>query len=246
MFLLFFGYWELGYLSVAVGVVPLLALVRGSKIRSDFAVVGAGLLQGFHTALHGFGMLGMIGGTLLTTTLRGAALTRMVRTLRFAAGAIAAYLGWTFFYVTVVGLTITYSRQLAARPLVEPIVLYERLVTPLFSRDGFAEVGLFALLSGVTVLGLALLTTGPSASVQAASYSLVMLMFLSRWWPVLAPYNLDLLLSVFPGMFAACWIMAASPRKGALAFGALLVTHVVLWSVLGSGMFVRDFVSGAP
>ena len=57
--LLFFGYWDLGYLCMAVGVVPLLALARGRMpVRAEAGTLVAGCLQGLHTALHGFGLLG--------------------------------------------------------------------------------------------------------------------------------------------------------------------------------------------
>jgi len=62
--LLYFGYYELGYLSLSGAVVPLLAIRRGSDFRVTGSTLSAGLFQGFHTALHGFGLLGLGGGVL--------------------------------------------------------------------------------------------------------------------------------------------------------------------------------------
>src|SRR5436190_82217 len=63
--LLYFGYWELGYLSMAAGAAPLLAIGRSRRaLTAQASAWVAGCLQGLHTALHGFGLFGIAGGTL--------------------------------------------------------------------------------------------------------------------------------------------------------------------------------------
>ena len=107
---LYFGYWEVGYLAVAVGVVPLL-LFRPNRggVSTQASTMAAGALQGLHTALHGYGILGMAGGALLAlragTFVRGA-----LRSLTFTSMAVALYLGWIFFYVMQFGWEIVYLK----------------------------------------------------------------------------------------------------------------------------------------
>ena len=56
---LYFGYWEVGYLAAAVGVVPLL-LFRPNRggVSTQASTMAAGALQGLHTAMHGYGAPG--------------------------------------------------------------------------------------------------------------------------------------------------------------------------------------------
>ena len=238
--LLFFGYWDLGYLCMAAGVVPLLALARDRMpVRADAAPLVAGCLQGLHTALHGFGLLGLAGGALAALSSRGDALRRCVRAATFTSAAVALYLGWIFFYVTVGRLSLEWERQLGHRPFFESMVFDNKIATPLLSQAGLEEFGLFSALSGVPLLALALLSCRRTALVPTILYALPGLFFLVRWWPPSAPFNLDLMLSVFPGVFAACWVVASSRRTSMRALLVLSGLHVLLWTTVGNGIFAR-------
>ena len=245
--LLFFGYRELGYLSMAAGVVPLLALGRSrSRVEADASTLVAGFLQGVHTAIHGFGILGLAGGALAAVSGRGDAIRRLMRVATFTSAAVALYVGWVFLYFVVAGLSVVWTRQLGYRPVFESIVFDDRVAYPLLSLAGLGEFGAFSALSGVPLLALAVVSSRLAALVPAILYALPGLIFLIRWWPVAAPYNLDLLLSAFPGVFGACWVVSSSDRKSMTALLVLAVMHLLLWTTVGSGVFVRVWVEGAP
>ena len=239
--LLFFGYWDLGYLSMAVGVFPLLALAGRPDARANHAAtLVAGFLQGLHTALHGFGLLGLAGGSLAALVGRGDGVSRVVRAATFTATAVAIYLGWIFFYVTLGRLSLIWERQIGYRPLVASMVFDHRLAYPLFSQAGLGEFGLFGALAGVPLLLLAVLSSSRRAGlIPAILFALPGLMFLVRWWPISAPFNLDLLLSVFPGVFAASWMLASSRRTAVFGLFVLVVLHVLVWTTVGNGLFSR-------
>jgi len=245
--LLYFGSWGLGFLAIAVGVVPLLAITRGrDSVSAEGAALGAGFLQGIHTALHGFGMLGLAGGALAAVAARGSALRRLMRTASFTLSAVALYLGWIFIYITVAGLSLRWSRTLGSRPLFEAAVIEHQIASPLLSRAGLAELGFFSMLSGVPVFALAMLSSARSSVIPAVLYALPGLLFLLRWWPVTAPYNLDLMLAVFPGLFAACWVVASRHRTSMVAYAMLAGAHVLLWTMVGGGLFTRVWVTPPP
>jgi len=82
--------------------------------------------------------------------------------------------------------------------------------------------------------------------IPAVLYALPGLLFLLRWWPVTAPYNLDLMLAVFPGLFAACWVVASRHRTAMAAFAMLAGAHVLLWTMVGGGLFTRVWVTPPP
>ncbi len=243
--LLYFGYWELGYLSVAGGVVPLLApAVRRSRDARDAGTLAAGFLQGLHTACHGFGILGIAGGTLAATCVAGDTRRRVVRALTFASAALAMYLGWIFLYVTVLNRSIHWARGLGSRPLLAALIFDRRVAYPLLSSEGFGEFGLFSALAGVPLLALAFTSVRRTALVPTILFGLPGLLFLFRWWPVTAPFNLDLLLSVFPGVFAASWYVAHTPRHAARGLAVLAGLHVLVWTTVGNGLFARVWVEG--
>ncbi|MGE0592163.1 MAG: hypothetical protein AB7G23_12070 [Vicinamibacterales bacterium] len=296
---LFFGYWELGYLAVAAGVVPLLALARGRTahrhagrgaeqaprradgpaevveerahpaaaasssavategrlhqapgmvraavthgVSDDAAVpvLTAGFLQGIHAACHGFGLLGLAGGALAATSGPGSARQRVTRALTFASSGVAWYLGWVFLYITVAGWSVQWSRELGYRPLVTALEFDHRLAMPLLSLDGLAEFGVFSALGGVPLLALAYVVVPRARLIPAVLYALPGLLFLVRWWPVSAPFNLDLLLSVFPGVFAALWALGPSRRAAWVAFGTCAALHAMMWTAVGNSLFNR-------
>ena len=242
--LLYFSYWELGYLSMAAGVAPLLAMGRSRRLlRAQASAWVAGCLQGIHTALHGFGLFGIAGGALAALDARGGWRRGWIRAATFASAAVACYLGWIFFYVTVWRLSLESNRQLGYRPLLEAAVFEHRIANPLLSVSGFGEFGLFSAVAGVPLLAWACLSASRRAVVQAALFGLPSLIFLVRWWPVSAPYNLDLLLSIYPGVFAACWVTASSRRRAIGGLVVLAVLHLLLWTMLGNGTFSRVWVT---
>ena len=242
--LLYFSYWELGYLSMAVGVAPLLVMGRSRQLlRAQTSAWVAGCLQGLHTALHGFGLFGIAGGALAALDARGGFRRGWIRAATFASAAVACYLGWIFPYVAIWRLTIESNRQLGYRPLLEAAIFEHRIANPLLSIAGFGEFGLFSAVAGVPLLAWACLSASRRAIVQPALFALPSLIFLVRWWPVSAPYNLDLLLSIYPGVFAACWVTASSRRRAIGGLVVLAVLHLLLWTMLGNGTFGRVWVT---
>jgi len=242
--LLYFGYWELGYLSMAAGVAPLLALGRSRRLlQAQTSAWVAGCLQGLHTALHGFGLFGIAGGTLAALDARGGVRRGWIRAATFASAAVACYLGWIFLYVTVWRLSLESNRQLGYRPLLHSAIFEHRIANPLLSLSGFGEFGMFSAVAGVPLLAWACLSASRRTVVQAALFALPSLIFLVRWWPVSAPYNLDLLLSIYPGVFAACWVSSSSRSRAIGALVVLVVLHLLLWTMLGNGTFSRVWVT---
>lgn len=152
------------------------------------------------------------------------------------------YLGLIFIYVTGMNLSIVVDRKFGFRPLFEPLIFDKRIANPRFSYGGLAELGLVSLLAGVPLLVLAAVRSPRSALVTAALYALPGVMFLIRWWPVGAPYNLDLLLAAFPGLFAAYWLVASSQKKTMAALALLLILHTLLWTTIGSTAFDRVWI----
>ena len=244
--LLYFGYYELGYLSMSAAVVPLLAIRRGSDIRVTGSTLSAGLFQGFHTALHGFGLLGLGGAALSLLVGQASAARRAVRTLAFASAGVAMYLGWVFIYVVGMGISIVVENTVQGfgfRRLFEDIIIDKRIAYPLFSVAGLTEIGLISMIAGVPLLLLAWIKSPRSALIVSAAYALPGLMFLVSWWPPGAPLNLDLLMAAFPGLFAACWLLASSHERAVAALVLMVALHTLFWTNLGSTLMHRVWIT---
>jgi len=245
--LLYFGYYELGYLSMSAAVVPLLAIRRGSDTRTMGATLTAGLFQGLHTALHGFGLLGLAGGVLSLAVGRGSFSRQTVRTVAFASAGVAMYLGWVFIYVVGLHISIVVENTVQGfgfRQLLSEMVIDKRIAYPVLSVAGLTEIGLISLIAGVPLLVLAAARTHRSNLVEAAAYALPGLAFLVWWWPPGAPVNLDLLMAAFPGLFAACWLLASSQRRAVSALVLMGCLHVLFWTNIGSTLLHRVWITG--
>jgi hypothetical protein len=244
--LLYFGYYELGYLSMSAAVVPLLAIRRGSDLRVIGSTLSAGLFQGLHTALHGFGLLGLGGAALSLAAGQASAARRAVRTLTFASAGVAMYLGWVFVYVVGMGISIIVENTVQGfgfRRLFEEIIIDKRIAYPLFSAAGLTEIGLISMIAGVPLLLLAWIKSPRSALIASAAYALPGLLFLAWWWPPGAPLNLDLLMAAFPGLFAACWLLASSHERAVRALVLMVALHTLFWTNLGSTLLHRVWIT---
>jgi hypothetical protein len=244
--LLYSGFYELGYLAICVSSVPLLAIRRRSDLQETSATLWAGLFQGLHTALHGFGLIGLAGGAMSLAVERGTAIRRTVRSIGYASAGVAMYLGWIFIFVVGMHVSIDVENALTGfgfRHLFETVVLDRRYAYPIFSTSGLTEIGVISLIVGVPLFLLACVRAPRTSIPTAAAYALPGLLFLVAWWPPGAPLNVDLLFTAFPGLLVACWLLAATPRRALSAFVAMCLLHVLFWTNAASSMLPRVWIT---
>ena len=244
--LLYSGFYELGYLAICVSSVPLLAIRRRSDLSVISSTLWGGLIQGLHTALHGFGLIGMAGGALSLLVERGTAQQRTVRAIAYTSAAVAMYLGWVFIFI--MGMHISFIVETALtgfgfRHLFDTVVLDRRYAYPIFSFGGLSEIGLISLVAAVPVFALAWLRAPRASIPSAAAYALPGLLFLVAWWPPGAPLNVDLLFTAFPGLFAACWLLATTRGRALSAWVLLCLLHALFWTNAASDMLPRVWIT---
>jgi hypothetical protein len=224
----------------------LLAIRRRSDLQETSATLWAGLFQGLHTALHGFGLIGLAGGAMSLVVERGTAIRRTVRSIAYASAGIAMYLGWIFIFVVGMHVSIEVENALTGfglRHLFETVVLDRRYAYPIFSTSGLAEIGMISLIVGVPLFLLACVRAPRTSVPTAAAYALPGLLFLVAWWPPGAPLNVDLLFTAFPGLLVACWLLAATPRRARFAFVGMCLLHVLFWTNAASSMLPRVWIT---
>ena len=231
--LTFFGYYEVGYLALSVASFPLLLQAIATR-RDNHALDVAGSLQGLHTALHGFGLVGIAGGVFAALSARRRGLSSA---FRFAAFALALYLGWIIIYIVGLGISIVsdpYSSHIAFRSFTEMYYFDRRLVHPLLSWNGIAEVGMASLAVGVPLFALGIVRRRQMLERQAALlYALPALVFLIAWWPSAGvQHDMDLLVGAFCAISAATWLASRTPRSAFQAWIVLAIVHVMFWAVV--------------
>jgi hypothetical protein len=238
----FFGYYELGYLAVSSAAFPLL-LVGVSIGRARFEACGAAL-QGFHAALHGFGLLGVAGGVLATVAAARPWRRRLIAVVRFVVLAAIAYLGWVLLYQLAFDVSVVpdaASSHIATRRFTTPFYFDRRLVHPFTSFNAVAEIGVTSVAVGVPILLVAIARGGRMASLAPAlAYAGPGLIFLIAWWPSLGvSRDMDLLLGAFAGIVAAAWICSRTPRHALAALTMLAVVHVAFWAAVADRSLAR-------
>lgn len=243
----YFAFYETGYLAATAGAFPLLMQsIRGRLGRGALgANEGSAIIQGIHTAFHGFGLLGLAGGGLAALRARS---NPFGQAFRYGMYALAAYLIWLVFYIVVFKITVaadTYSANIALRQLETGYYFDRRMVHPLLSWNGIAEIGAASVAVGVPMLLLALWQGRSLLERHAALlYALPGLMFLIVWWP--SPgvsRDMDLLLSAFAGMSGAIWISSRTPRAALQAWLLLVAVHIAFWTIVADRTLERIWLT---
>jgi hypothetical protein len=239
--LLYFGYRELGHLSLNVAAFPLLA--RGFR-HGTRHVEGGSALIGLGTALHGFGLLSLAGAVLaaLATPIRR--LERVWLSLRVLAWGTAAYVGWLALYVIVLALPIVggHADSIPLRPWLTDVV-DGRTNSAILSARGARDV-LFSLwVVGAPLLALVptLWRTWRDEGRAVLLYSVPSFVFLVVFWPIQGlGVEMDLVFAAFPALYALAWLCAHEPRCTRIAAALLLVAHLVFWRIVLGLEFVNN------
>ena len=239
--LLFFGFREIGYLSLSAAGIPL--LLRGfSGVGRRSTVIAAAWVMGLRSALHGFGLLSLAGGALSTLVSVGTLADRLKRAVVFGVWATAAWLGWLGWYLVGLKLPVEpgHAANIALRPLATPYVVDNRIVEPILSGSGIRDIAASAVVVGVPVLLLGLLSRSGAARERrvALVFALPSLAFLVAWWPVQGvDMEMDLIFATFPAFFAGAWLCARTRGVTVAALGLAALAHGSFWFVVRSDDF---------
>ena len=239
--LLFFGYRELGHLSLSLATFPL--LLRGLRHRSAH-LEASGALAGLGAALHGFGLLSVAGSTLAAVASRADLATRARLTLRLVAMSVAAYVGWIAVYLIVLQLPIVpgHAESIPFRPWFVADVS-ERVNAAVFSRIGARDIVMAAWIAGVPLFA-AVATRWKDRREEARAavfYSVPSLIFFLTFWPIQGlAVEMDLVFAAFPALYALAWLAAQESRTALTAALLLASAHLAFWRVVLDPAFVNS------
>ena len=239
--LLYFGYRELGHLSLNAAAFPL--IVRGLQ-QGTARLEAGGTLLGVGAALHGFGLLSLAGAWLAALAARVSLADRVRRLARLVAWGTAAYLGWVAVYLIVLKLPLVpgHAESIPLRPWFAAEV-GERINAAIFSATGARDLFFSAWVAGVPLVAVAasLWRTHASEVRLALVYSIPSAVFLLMFWPIQGlAVEMDLVFAAFPALFALAWVCAHDPRKTVIAAVLLASAQLAFWRVVFDHTFVNS------
>ena len=239
--LLFFGYLELGYLSLNVAVFPL--ILRGLQSGGRRLELG-GVLGGLGAALHGFGLLSLAGAGLVACAVRVRFVDRARLLLRLTAWGTAAYLGWVAIYLIVFHLPLVpgHTESIPLRPWLIDAVS-DRVNVAIFSRLGARDIFFSAWVVGLPLLAVtATLWRERKEETRAALlYAVPSVTFFVLFWPIQGlTWEMDLVFAAFPAVYALAWVCAHDARRTAVVSLLLISAHMAFWRIVLSTDFINS------
>ena len=240
--LLYFGWRELGYLSLNVATFPL--LIRGLR-SGDLRLELGSAVAGLGAALHGSGLVSLTGVWLATAATAGRLRDRAARVLRVIAWGTAAYLGWVALYVIVLSLPISPDAGLGQfspwRRWSDEEVRLGRVAAPILSATGARDLSMSGWIVGVPLLVVAasLRRYYPFEVKSALWYLPPSVLFLMFRWPFDGiGGGMDLVAAGFPAIYPLMWVCAHDRKRTRIAAVLLVSAHYAFWRVVLDDRFV--------
>jgi hypothetical protein len=239
--LMYFGYHEIGYLSLNVAVYPLIA--RGVRDGSPRLEAG-GTLAGLGAALHGFGLLSLVGGLLAALAGGPPGVERIRRLLRLAAWGTALYVGWIAVYLIVLKLPVTlgHADAIPWRPWFVDQIVGDRVNAAIFSAVGARDLLVTFWVIGAPLVAVAasLWRAQREEVILALCYAVPSLLFAILFWPIQGlEVEVDLVVAAFPALYALAWVCAHDRRRTLLAALLLASAHVAFWWIVLDDRFMN-------
>lgn len=249
--LMYFGYLEVGYLSLSAAAFP---LVARDLYKSDDLTTGlllGSILFGLGAALHGTGYLGIVGlcVALLASDIRIG--RRLVLTTALSAIAAGVALIWLFYYLAVLGLDVVPYHSnggFIVRPLWEAREAEHRILYPLLTTIAARDLFLSGLVVGVPLVLIVLLIRKQWSreSRLALAFTVPCLTAFVLFWPPQGiAVEMDMLVALFPAIYPLLWVCSQSARASLGSAALLALGHWTFWQVIldPAERFVNDMLS---
>jgi len=246
--LLYFGYLEVGYLTLSAAAFPFIS--RDLVTRGD---VGAGLLVGgilfgIGAAMHGVGYLGIAALFVAIMSFDIPIQRRVVLAMTASGIAMAAALVWLWYYLSVLGLDVVPGHASLGtagffmRPLWQAREAETRILYPLLSVITARDLLVSGLIAGLPLLIVTLLIRrqSPREARLALAFAIPCTLAFVLFWPVQGiGIEVDMIVALFPAVFALLWVSSTSVRASAASAALLVLGHAAFWWVVLDDRFVN-------
>jgi hypothetical protein len=207
-------------------------------------LVGA-LLFGLGAAMHGIGYVSIAALFVTVMATDVAIQRRVVLATALSSIAIAAALIWVWYYLAVQGLDVIPGHATGGfilRPLWQAREAESRILYPLLSMITIRDVFFSGLVAGVPLVLVTLLVRkqSPRDARLALAFSIpCAIAFLLFWPPQGIAIEMDMIVALFPAVFALLWVSSASIRASIASAVLLAVGHAAFWWVVLNDRFIN-------
>ena len=243
--LMYFGYLEVGYLSLSAAAFPLVArdLLKGDDLT--VGLLAGSILYGLGAAMHGVGYLGIAAlcAALLASDLPIG--RRFVLATALGAIAIGAALIWLWYYLAVLGFDVIPSHAIGGfivRPLWQAREAETRILYPLLSMITARDVLLSGLIAGLPLVLVVLFIRKQWAREArlALAFTVPCLIAFVLFWPVQGiAIETDMIVATFPAVFPLLWVCSESVPASIASAGLLALGHWTFWRVVLDDRFIN-------
>lgn len=246
--LMYFGYLEVGYLSLSAAAFPFVSrdLVKDADLTAG--MLAGAILFGMGAAMHGIGYLGVAALFIAVLADQNPIGRRVVLATALSGIAIAAALVWLWYYLAVLGLDVIPGHATGGfmmRPLWQVREAETRILYPLLSIVTARDVLFSGLIAGLPLVFVTLMVRRQSAREArlALAFSVpCALAFLLFWPPQGIAIEMDMIVALFPAVFALLWVCSTTVRASIASAVLLVLGHAVFWWVVFDDRFVNQML----
>ena len=246
--LMYFGYLEVGYLSLSAAAFPFISrdLMKGGDLTAG--LLAGAILFGLGAAMHGVGYLSIAALFIAMIADDIPLHRRVVLAIALSGVAVAAALIWVWYYLAVLGLDVIPGHAAGGfilRPLWQAREAESRILFPLFSAVTARDVFFSGVIAGLPLVFVALFVRrqSPREARLALAFSIpCAIAFLLFWPPQGIAIEMDMIVALFPAVFALLWILSASIRASVASAVLLVLGHAAFWWVVLHDQFVNHML----
>jgi len=243
--LMYFGYLEVGYLSLSAAAFPFVSrdLMKGRDLTAGL-LVGA-ILFGLGAAMHGIGYLGIAALFFAVIADDSPIRARVVLATALSGIAIAAALIWVWYYLSVLGLDVIPGHAAGGfilRPLSQAREAEGRILYPLLSWTTARDIFFSGAIAGLPLVLVALFVTrrSPREARLALAFSIPCAIAFLLFWPVQGiAIEMDMIVALFPAVYALLWVASSSVRASIASAALLVLGHAAFWWVVLHDQFIN-------
>jgi hypothetical protein len=244
--LMYFGYLEVGYLTLSAAAFPFISrdLMKGGDLATSGLLVGP-ILYGVGAAMHGIGYLSIAALFVAILADDMPIRRRVVLATALSGIALAAALIWLWYYLAVLGLEVIPGNATIGfhvRPLWQTREVETRILYPLLSIITARDVFFSGLIAGLPLVPVTLMVRRQSAREArfALAFSVPCMIAFLLFWPVQGiAIEMDMIVAVFPAVFALLWVSSTSVRASIVSAALLVLGHATFWWVVLHGQFIN-------
>ena len=246
--LMYFGYLEVGYLSLSAAAFPFIA--RDLTKSGDFTagtLTGA-LLFGLGAAMHGVGYLAIAAIFFAILAFDIPPGRRIVLATAVSLIACGAALIWLWYYLSQMNYDITPGHAAGGflvRPLLHARVSETRIQYPLLSMITVRDVFFSGLVAGlpITLVVLSNWKNWHREARLALAFALPCLIAFVLFWPPQGiAIEMDMIVALFPAVYALLWVCSLSMRASLISAVLLAAGQGTFWYVVYGDQFINPML----